>query len=84
MPLQIANPTVVDKVARLAAAAGLTKTALVEKAVDSLARDMAKRGALEGNAASAQWAALLDQLRQVPDRVDAVDATPWDAAGLPL
>ena len=83
MPLQIANSVVVDKVTRLAAAAGLTKTALVEKAVDKLALDMAQRKGFDGNGATAQWAALLTLLQQVPDRVDAHDAITWDAEGLP-
>jgi antitoxin VapB len=40
MPLQIANPKVVDKVERLAKATGLSKTAAVERAVDHLLRDI--------------------------------------------
>jgi antitoxin VapB len=36
MALQIANPSVVSKVERLAKATGLSKTAVVERAVDRL------------------------------------------------
>ncbi len=39
MALQIANPTVVAKVERLARATGLTKTAVVERAIDRLASE---------------------------------------------
>ena len=34
MPIRIANPVVVAKIERLAAATGLTRTAAVERAVD--------------------------------------------------
>ena len=83
MPLQIAKPSVVAKVEALATAAGLTKTALVERAVDKLALDMAQQGVASTSVAS-QWAAVLSQLQQVPDRPDAFEATPWDSEGLPL
>jgi hypothetical protein len=36
MPIRIADPAVVAKIERLAAAAGLSKTAAVERAVDEL------------------------------------------------
>jgi antitoxin VapB len=39
MALQIANPIVVAKVERLARATGLTKTAVVERAIDALANE---------------------------------------------
>ena len=41
MALQIANPVVVAKVERLARATGLSKTAVVEKAIDRLAGETA-------------------------------------------
>ncbi len=77
MALQIANPTVVAKVERLARAAGLTKTALVERAVDRLAGDSG------AGAVADRMAALLAQLDRVPDRPDVFDPLEWDAVGLP-
>ena len=77
MALQIANPIVVAKVERLAKATGLTKTAVVERAIDHLAAET-------GNAANpGRMAALLAQLDRVPDRADAFDPLQWDAQGLP-
>lgn len=75
--LQIANPVVVAKVERLAKATGLSKTAVVERAIDHLARNSLvapDRG---------RMAALLAQLDRVPDRRDAFDPLPWDDQGLP-
>jgi antitoxin VapB len=77
MALQIANPVVVAKVERLARATGLTKTAVVERAIDNLA-SQTKAVAVPG-----RMAALLAQLDRVPDRVDAFDPLQWDSAGLP-
>ena len=75
--LQIANPVVVAKVERLARATGLTKTAVVERAIDRLASET------QGGAGSGRMAALLAQLDRVPDRADAFDPLEWDARGLP-
>jgi antitoxin VapB len=77
MALQIANPVVVAKVERLARATGLTKTAVVERAIDNLASQT------RAAAAPGRMAALLAQLDRVPDRVDAFDPLQWDSAGLP-
>lgn len=77
MALQIANPVVVAKVERLARATGLTKTAVVERAIDRLASET------QGASAPGRMAALLAQLDRVPDRVDAFDPLEWDAHGLP-
>ena len=78
MALQIANPAVVAKVSRLALATGLSKTAVVEKAIDRLASEL--------NVAtdSTRMSALLSQLDQVPERADRVDPLEWDAQGLPI
>ena len=78
MALQIANPVVVEKVNRLARATGLSKTAVVEKAIDRLASEL--------NVATdtARMSALLSQLDQVPERADRVDPLEWDAQGLPI
>jgi antitoxin VapB len=78
--LQIANPVVVAKVERLAKATGLTKTAVVERAIDRLASETGK---VQGAPTPARMAALLAQLDRVPDRVDAFDPLEWDAQGLP-
>ncbi|MEA2831615.1 MAG: antitoxin VapB [Bradyrhizobium sp.] len=77
MALQIANPTVVAKVERLARATGLTKTAVVERAIDRLAAET------QDPSESGQIAALLAQLDRIPDRADALDPLEWDANGLP-
>jgi antitoxin VapB len=78
MALQIANPTVVSKVERLAKRTGLSKTALVERAIDRLGMETA-----DASNQAARMAALLAQLDRIPDRADAYDAVPWDAQGLP-
>jgi antitoxin VapB len=80
MALQIANPVVVAKVERLARATGLTKTAVVERAIDRLASETNET---QGASAPGRMAALLAQLDRVPDRVDAFDPLEWDAHGLP-
>jgi antitoxin VapB len=77
MALQIANPIVVAKVERLAKATGLTKTAVVERAIDRLAAET--RGAADPG----RMAALLAQLDRIPDREDAFDPLQWDEQGLP-
>ena len=77
MALQIANPAVVAKVERLARATGLTKTAVVERAIDRLA------GELQAVPAAGRMAALLAQLDRVPDRADAFAPLEWDDHGLP-
>lgn len=78
MALQIANPVVVAKVERLARATGLSKTAVVERAIDCLAGDEAQAASVPG-----RMAALLAQLDRIPDRADAFDPLAWDANGLP-
>jgi len=77
--IQIANPEVVKKVTRLAQVTGLSKTAAIELAVDRFMREsaQARSGAAHG------MAALLAQLDQVPDRLDAFDPLDWDDRGLP-
>jgi len=78
MALQIANPVVVEKVARMAQALGVSKTAVVERALDHLARDIVPPADMRENAA-----ALLAQLDRIPDRTDAIDPLQWDEMGLP-
>jgi antitoxin VapB len=74
MMLQIANPVVVAKIERLARATGLTKTAVVERAIDALANET------QFAAVSGPMAALLAQLDRVPDRADAHDPLQWAGA----
>jgi len=81
MALQIANPAVVSKVERLAKSTGLSKTALVERAIDRLGREIAN--ASNQAAQTARIAALLAQLDRIPDRADASEPVQWDAHGLP-
>jgi antitoxin VapB len=75
--LHIANPVVVAKVERLARATGLTKTAVVERAIDALARQT------HAAAVPGRMAALLAQMDNIPDRADPYDPLEWDGAGLP-
>jgi antitoxin VapB len=78
MALQIANPVVVAKVERLAKATGLSKTAVVERAVDRL---LTETGGT--SRAATRMVALLAQLDRIPDRADALDPLQWDEHGLP-
>jgi antitoxin VapB len=79
MALQIANSGVVAKVERLAKATGMTKTAVVEHAVDLMARE---------SGGSPDFARRLDAILVQADRVPKADAAtdplPWDAHGLPV
>jgi antitoxin VapB len=77
MALQIANPKVVAKVERLARATGLTKTAVVERALDRLESET------QAPVEDSRIEALLAQLDLVKDRPDSVDPLRWDAQGLP-
>jgi len=80
MPIQIANPVVVAKIERLAAATGLTKTAAVERAVDGL---LANRPDSSDDDFEARALAVLAQFDRIPDRPDAFDPLEWDDHGLP-
>ena len=75
MVLKIANPVVVAKVERLARATGLTKTAVIERAIDALASQT------RSAAAPGPMAALLAQLDRVPDCADAHDPALRGPAG---
>jgi antitoxin VapB len=79
MALQIANPGVVAKVERLAKATGLSKTALVERALDQLLLETQARAPAAGG-----LAALLAQLDRIPDRTDTPELLRWDSHGLPI
>lgn len=78
MALQIANLGVVAKVERLAKATGLSKTALVERALDQLLLKTQARVPAVGG-----LSALLAQLDRIPDRADTLELLQWDRHGLP-
>ncbi|MGE0664982.1 MAG: type II toxin-antitoxin system VapB family antitoxin [Sphingomonadales bacterium] len=80
MPIQIANPVVVEKIERLANETGLTKTAAVEKAVDALLND---KDARKENLRR-RVKAVLAEIDSIPDRADAFDPLEWDENGLPI
>ena len=79
MALQIANPLVVAKVEKLARSTGLSKTAVVERAVDRLLAESGRHASHDGD----RLDALLAQLDRISERRDAVDALLWDEHGLP-
>ena len=81
MALQIANPVVVSKVERLAKSTGMSKTAVVERALDRLIGEIGETSGVEDQ--MTRMTALLAQLDRVPDRTDATDPLDWDAHGLP-
>jgi antitoxin VapB len=85
MALQIANPTVVDKIHELARITGLTKTAAVEKAVDEMLRASSAPGITPGQLDQrTRMMSLLAQLDRVSSTKDnaAADIV-WDSNGLP-
>ena len=79
MALHIANPTVVSKVNRLAHDLGMTKTAVIEQAIDELA----KTATPTVQALARPWDAVLDDFDRVPDLGNSRDPLTWDAHGLP-
>jgi antitoxin VapB len=81
MPIQIANPQVVEKIERLAKIIGAGKTATIEAAVD---RMLAQSGAPAKP--SDRWRgveAAIEQLHRLPPRQDAYEAVEYDELGLP-
>lgn len=78
MVLQIANPKALSKVERLAKQTGLSKTAVVERALDRLIADIAGSSDQSG-----RLTALLAQLDRIPDRGDSFAPLQWDEHGLP-
>ena len=81
MALQIANRVVVSKVERLAKSTGLSKTAVVERALDRLIGEIGETSGVEDQ--MTRMTALLAQLDRIPDRTDATDPLDWDEHGLP-
>lgn len=78
MARQIANPVVVQKVELMTKRLGLSKTAVVERALDQLIS--ASEGAEHQ---SGRFEALLAQLDSIAERPDAFDPLQWDERGLP-
>ena len=81
MPVQIANPVVVEKIDRLSQALGVGKTAAVEKAVDRLLSEM------RAPANTDPWAgidAIVEQMRRLPKRSDVEELVLYDENGLPI
>jgi antitoxin VapB len=80
MPVQIANPQVIEKIERLSRLTGLGKTATVEAAVDRMLSELA------ADASSDPWAgvdAIVAQLHRIPPRLDSFEAVEYDDMGLP-
>jgi len=75
MALQIADAALLAKVDRLAHAMGMTKTAVIELAIDRWTEEAADSGGMAG---------ILAQLDCISDRTDACDPLEWDEHGLPL
>jgi antitoxin VapB len=80
MALQIANPAVVSQVEALAQATGWTKTGVVSRAVERLARELMNKAAPPP---SPRLDALLAQMDAIAGPVDAADPLDWDEQGLP-
>jgi antitoxin VapB len=80
MPIQIANPAVIEKIERFARQNGLTKTAAVEKALDLALEDSSRRK----DELRRRVDALLAEIDSIPDRPDAFDPLEWDENGLPI
>jgi antitoxin VapB len=76
--LQIANPVVVSKVERLAKSTGLSKTAVVDRALDLLLNQTTGATRSKG-----RLVALLAQLDRIPERPDMSNPLEWDEHGLP-
>lgn len=81
MALQIANPVVVAKVERLVKRTGLSKTAVVDRALDRLIDELDET--IQATDQTAPLASLLAQLDRIPNLPDASDPLEWDAHGLP-
>lgn len=78
MALQIANPTVIEKIERLARDIGSTKTGAVEQAVDRLLAEQTHR-----DARLDRIRALLEQLDRIPENSEPFDPLEWGEDGLP-
>lgn len=80
MPIQIANPDVVAKIARLSQITGLGKTAAVDAAVTKMIEDAGRPAGAD------PWSrveAILSQIHALPPRPDAFEAVEYDDIGLP-
>lgn len=82
MAIQIANPSVVAKIERLATLTGPSKTAAVGIAVEGVLGEFDEIA--DRTFARSQWSSILKQLHAIPDRPGAIDPLQWDDHGLPL
>ncbi len=81
MSVQIANPTVIAKIERLARATGQGKTAAVEAALDKM---LAELGEVDAPEVWSTFDAIVAQLHRLPARADTFEAVAFDENGLPL
>ena len=79
MELHIANPVVESKVDRLARNLGMTKAAVIERAIDELARTASPTAQTPVR----PWNAVLEEFDRIPDREDSSEPLAWGANGLP-
>lgn len=75
--VQIANPTVVEKIEALVRATGLNRTAAVEKAVDNLLSELQRVAVWE------RFDEILREIDRLPERDLSSDPLEWDENGLP-
>jgi antitoxin VapB len=80
MAMQIANPTVIEKIDRLAKLTGRNKTAAVEDAVDKM---LATLGTETREERYARLLAIVEKIDALPPRHDPFEAIEWDEHGLP-
>lgn len=80
MPIQIANPAVVEKIETLAKETGLTETAAVEKAVDAALKHSNRRK----EELRRRVDALLAEIDKLPRVENPIDPLQWDENGLPI
>jgi antitoxin VapB len=78
MSIQIADTQVAQKVEYLSRRLGLSKTAVIERAVDRMIQETDAKPDT-----SDRMSALLAQIDQIPDRRDGFDPLEWDEHGLP-
>ena len=78
MALQIANPTVVEKIEALARRTGLTKTSAVERAVDLMLSQTGQQ-----DDAWDRFHAILAQIDRVPRLSEPAEPLEWDEHGMP-
>ncbi len=89
MDIRIVDPVVVEKVGRLARKTGLSETAAIERAVDTLLIQPTNGEPRQAprHPTEADWQRmreLLGEMDRIPDLPDARDPLEWDENGLPI